>query len=66
MSDRENSGGDTGINTRSAVSVGAIDPVNILHQAFAKMTAVGSATAMVAVKIGNDLRVANIGDSGFI
>jgi serine/threonine protein phosphatase PrpC len=38
----------------------------MIQQAYAKVTAPGSATAMVAVKNGQELRVANIGDSGFL
>jgi hypothetical protein len=47
-------------------SLGEIHPVLIIQQSYARVTAVGSATALVAIKNGQELRVANIGDSGFL
>ena len=38
----------------------------MIQQSFNRVTAVGSATALVAVQNGQELRVANIGDSGFL
>ena len=43
-----------------------IDPVKILRRAFTHTQAVGSATATVAVQLGNQLKIANLGDSGFL
>lgn len=40
--------------------------MTILQQAYSKITSVGSATAMIAIKHGRQLRVSNLGDSGFI
>lgn len=40
-------------------------PTFILQKAYQKVTAVGSATALVAILNGNELHVANVGDSGF-
>lgn len=40
-------------------------PTFILQKAYQKVTAVGSATALIAILNGNELHVANIGDSGF-
>ena len=36
-----------------------------MERAFKKVSAVGSATAMVAILNKNELSIANIGDSGF-
>jgi serine/threonine protein phosphatase PrpC len=41
-------------------------PTYILQQAFNKVNAVGSATALVAILNKNELSIANIGDSGFL
>ena len=41
-------------------------PTFILQKAYQKVTAVGSATALIAILNGNELHVANIGDSGFM
>lgn len=43
-----------------------IFPTYILQKAFAKVNAVGSATAMIAILNKQELAVANIGDSGFL
>ena len=44
----------------------SIDPSFILHHAFTRMTAVGSSTALVAVRNQKNISIANLGDSGFI
>lgn len=41
-------------------------PIHILEKAFAKVHAVGSATAMIAILNKNELQITNIGDSGFL
>lgn len=41
-------------------------PTYILQKAFAKVNAVGSATAMIAILNKQELAIANIGDSGFL
>jgi serine/threonine protein phosphatase PrpC len=41
-------------------------PTFILQQAYNKVSAVGSATALVAILNKNELSLANIGDSGFL
>ena len=41
-------------------------PIFILSQSFAKVTAVGSSTAMVAIRNQKMLHLANLGDSGFV
>ena len=43
-----------------------IYPTYILQQAFNRVFAVGSATALVAILNKNELSIANIGDSGFL
>ena len=43
-----------------------IEPSFILHRAFTRMTAVGSSTALVAVRNQKNICIANLGDSGFI
>lgn len=42
------------------------DPVEIIRQSYSRVQAVGSATALVAIKKENRLEVANLGDSGFM
>ena len=44
----------------------ALYPTYILGKAFTRVSAVGSATAMIGILNNNELSVANIGDSGFI
>ena len=41
-------------------------PTYVLEKAFAKVKAVGSATAMIAILNKQELSIANIGDSGFL
>jgi len=41
-------------------------PTYVLEKAFAKVRAVGSATAMIAILNKQELSIANIGDSGFL
>lgn len=41
-------------------------PTYILQKAYAKVNAVGSATAMIAILNKHELQIANIGDSGFL
>lgn len=41
-------------------------PSYILEKAFRKVTAVGSATALVAILNKQELSISNIGDSGFL
>ena len=41
-------------------------PTYILQQAYNRVNAVGSATALVAILNQNELSIANIGDSGFL
>lgn len=43
-----------------------IYPTYVLGKAFAKVNAVGSATAMISILNKNELQIANIGDSGFL
>ena len=43
-----------------------IYPTYVLENAFKKVNAVGSATAMIAILNKNELCIANIGDSGFL
>jgi serine/threonine protein phosphatase PrpC len=43
-----------------------LHPTYILDKAFSKVDAVGSSTAMVAIRNQRTLHVANLGDSGFI
>lgn len=38
----------------------------MLEKAFAKVTAVGSSTALVAIRNQKTINIANLGDSGFI
>ena len=42
-----------------------IHPLFVLEKAFGRMKAVGSSTALVAIKNNNQLNVCNLGDSGF-
>lgn len=41
-------------------------PTYVLEQAFSKVTAAGSATAMVAIRNQKEISIANLGDSGFL
>lgn len=43
-----------------------IEPTYILHKAFERMTAVGSSTALIAVRNNKNICIANLGDSGFM
>lgn len=43
-----------------------LDPTFILNQAFKKVSAVGSSTALVAIRNQKSINIANLGDSGFI
>lgn len=43
-----------------------IYPLFILEKSFAKVNAVGSATALIAILNKNELAISNIGDSGFL
>lgn len=53
-------------NSNTKLSIGMIHPIKILSGAYNKVNAVGSATGLIAVKQGRELRIANIGDSGFM
>ena len=44
----------------------SIDPTYILNKGFKKVTAVGSSTALVAIRNQKSIHIANLGDSGFI
>lgn len=44
----------------------SIDPTYILNKGFSKVTAVGSSTALVAIRNQKSISIANLGDSGFI
>ena len=52
--------------SRSIMSLKEIHPIKIMTQAYSKVNAIGSATALVAIKHGRKLKIANLGDSGFI
>ena len=43
-----------------------MDPTFILNRAFVKVNAVGSSTALVAIRNRRSISIANLGDSGFI
>ena len=43
-----------------------IHPIKIMTQAYSKVSAIGSATALVAIRNGRELKIANLGDSGFL
>lgn len=43
-----------------------MDPTYILNKGFTKVTAVGSSTALVAIRNQKSINIANLGDSGFI
>lgn len=43
-----------------------LHPIYILGQAFHKVSAVGSSTAMVGIRNQNEMNIANLGDSGFV
>lgn len=43
-----------------------LHPIYILSQAFAKVSDVGSATALVAIRNQKEISIANLGDSGFL
>ena len=43
-----------------------LDPTYILNQSFVKVNAVGSSTALVAIRNQKMINIANLGDSGFI
>lgn len=43
-----------------------LHPIFILGQAFSKVSAVGSSTAMIAIRNQKELNIANLGDSGFV
>ena len=43
-----------------------LHPIYILQQAFSKVTDVGSATALVAIRNQKEISIANLGDSGFL
>ena len=49
----------------SATTKSNIHPLSVLEKAFGRMKAVGSSTALVAIKNNNQLNVCNLGDSGF-
>ena len=44
----------------------SIDPTYILNKAYQRVTAVGSSTALVAIRNQKSISIANLGDSGFI
>lgn len=44
----------------------ALDPTFILEKAYSTITAVGSSTAMVAIRNQKEINISNLGDSGFI
>lgn len=50
---------------KSSNSQKEVHALFVLENAFKKVTAVGSSTAVVAVQNGNQLSVCNLGDSGF-
>lgn len=58
-------GAGSGVENSNTKS-GLIHPIKILAGAYNKVNAVGSATGLIAVKQGRELRIANIGDSGFM
>jgi hypothetical protein len=66
--DAQNSqGAGSGVeNSNTKLSMGMIHPIKILAGAYSKVNAVGSATGLIAVKQGREIRIANIGDSGFM
>ena len=43
-----------------------IEPTYILHKAYERLTAVGSSTALIAVRNNKNICIANLGDSGFM
>ena len=43
-----------------------LHPIYILSQAFSKLQAVGSSTALVAIRNQREINIANLGDSGFV
>ena len=43
-----------------------LHPIYILGQAFTKVSAVGSSTALVAIRNQKEINIANLGDSGFV
>jgi hypothetical protein len=43
-----------------------LHPVFIMEQAFSKVSAVGSSTAMIGIRNRNEIALANLGDSGFM
>jgi len=49
----------------SATTKSKIHSLFVLEKAFRRMKAVGSSTALVAVKNNNQLNISNLGDSGF-
>ena len=55
-----------GTNNLLDVEVVSIDPTFILNKGFKKVTAVGSSTALVAIRNQKSIHIANLGDSGFI
>lgn len=43
-----------------------LHPIFILERAFSRVSSVGSATAMVAIRNQKDISISNLGDSGFL
>lgn len=75
VSEEENTDSAKGTNTRENSDSNTLKfdkesvilhPIFILGQAFAKVTAVGSSTAMIAIRNQKELNIANLGDSGFV
>lgn len=44
----------------------SVEPTYILDQAFKRLTAVGSSTALIGIRNQKSISIANLGDSGFI
>ena len=66
MLDPGNASSAAGTNNLLDVEVVSIDPTFILNKGFKKVTAVGSSTALVAIRNQKSIHIANLGDSGFI
>ena len=67
--DPGNASTTAGTNTNSNpldIEVVSIDPTYILNRGFKKVSAVGSSTALVAIRNQKSIHIANLGDSGFI
>lgn len=77
-SDKDNESEDDADKIKSPSKVGDLEnlkfdqesiilhPIFILGQAFTKVKAVGSSTALVGIRNQKDMNIANLGDSGFV